>query len=199
VRVKPLKHKMSKKFKFKLNGMEFTLPMKYLKNKDWNGNPIPAEINITQGAGSSLCKQYVKKKFPNVVVSVSSNSFSMGNSVDVYISDEFGAEVDSNIIEDVKSFGSQFVYGKFNGMIDMYESKESGAITESGTKVTGNVKYLHVSNRPKFCSLPDVVKMLKDMMAGQYCYGKVSLEKAIENVKGYGATEGNINKALKLI
>jgi hypothetical protein len=199
VRVKPLKHKMSKKFKFKLNGMEFTLPMKYLKNKDWNGNPIPAEINITQGAGSSLCKQYVKKKFPNVVVSVSSNSFSMGNSVDVYISDELGAEVDSHIIEDVKSFGSQFVYGKFNGMIDMYESKESGAITESGTKVTGNVKYLHVSNRPKFCSLPDVVKMLKDMMAGQYCYGKVSLEKAIENVKGYGATEGNINKALKLI
>jgi hypothetical protein len=199
VRVKPLKHKMSKKFKFKLNGMEFTLPMKYLKNKDWNGNPIPAEINITQGAGSSLCKQYVKKKFPNVVVSVSSNSFSMGNSVDVYISDEFGAEVDSHIIEDVKSFGSQFVYGKFNGMIDMYESKESGAITESGTKVTGNVKYLHVSNRPKFCSLPDVVKMLKDMMAGQYCYGKVTLEKAIENVKGYGATEGNINKALKLI
>jgi hypothetical protein len=199
VRVKPLKHKMSKKFKFKLDGMEFTLPMKYLKNKDWNGNPIPAEINITQGAGSSLCKQYVKKKFPNVVVSVSSNSFSMGNSVDVYISDEFGAEVDSNIIEDVKSFGSQFVYGKFNGMIDMYESKESGAITESGTKVTGNVKYLHVSNRPKFCSLPDVVKMLKDMMAGQYCYGKVTLEKAIENVKGYGATEGNINKALKLI
>lgn len=190
---------MSKKFKFKLNGMEFTLPMKYLKNKDWNGNPIPAEINITQGAGSSLCKQYVKKKFPNVVVSVSSNSFSMGNSVDVYISDEFGAEVDSHIIEDVKSFGSQFVYGKFNGMIDMYESKESGAITESGTKVTGNVKYLHVSNRPKFCSLPDVVKMLKDMMAGQYCYGKVTLEKAIENVKGYGATEGNINKALKLI
>ena len=33
---------MSKKFKFKLDGMEFTLPMKYLKNKDWNGNPIPA-------------------------------------------------------------------------------------------------------------------------------------------------------------
>jgi hypothetical protein len=199
VRVKPLKHNMSKKFKFKLDGMEFTLPMKYLKNKDWNGNPIPAEINITQGAGSSLCKQYVKKKFPNVVVSVSSNSFSMGNSVDVYISDEYGAEVDKSIIEDVKSFGSQFVYGKFNGMIDMYESKESGAITESGTKVTGNVKYLHVSNRPKFCSLPDVVKMLKDMMAGQYCYGKVSLEKAIENVKGYGATEANINKALALI
>jgi len=190
---------MSKKFKFKLDGMEFTLPMKYLKNKDWNGNPIPAEINITQGAGSSLCKQYVKKKFPNVVVSVSSNSFSMGNSVDVYISDEYGAEVDSNIIDDVKYFGSQFVYGKFNGMIDMYESKESGAITESGTKVTGNVKYLQVSNRPKFCSLPDVVKMLKDMMAGQYCYGKVSLEKAIENVKGYGATEANINKALALI
>ena len=190
---------MSKKFKFKLDGMEFTLPMKYLKNKDWNGNPIQPEINVTQGAGSSLCKQYVKQKYPNVVVSVSSSSFSMGNSVDVYISDEYGNEVDSNIISDVKSFGDQFVYGKFNGMIDMYESKSSGALTESGTKITGNCKYLHVQNRPKFCSLPDVVKMLRDMMAGQYCYGKVSLEKAIENVKGYGATQNNIDKGIKLI
>ncbi len=81
----------------------------------------------------------------------------------------------------------------------MYESKKSGVQTESVTKVTGNVKYFLIANRPKFCSLPDVVKMLRDMMAGQYCYGKVSLEKAIENVKGYGATQNNIDKAIKLI
>jgi hypothetical protein len=48
--------------------------------------------------------------------------------------------------------------------------------------------------------LPDIVRMINDMMNGQVCFRtKVSLEKAIEEVKGYGGTETNINKALKLI
>ena len=161
-KLKP-KTNMSKKFKFKLNGMEFSLPIKHLKTTDWNGNPTKPEISINHSAGSNLLKQYVKAKYPNVVVSVSSSTFSMGNSVDVYISDEVGNEVDKSIIEDVKSFGDTFVYGKFNGMIDMYESKESGAVSESGTTITGNIKYLSVNNRPKFCSLPDVVRMLREM------------------------------------
>jgi len=191
---------MSKKFKFKLNGMEFSLPIKHLKKTDWNGNPIKPEISINHSAGSNLLKQYVKAKFPNVVVSVSSSTFSMGNSVDVYISDEVGNEVDKSIIEDVSAFGNQFVYGKFNGMIDMYESKECGATSESGTTITGNIKYLHVQNRPKFCSLPDVVRMLREMTQTEnYVFGMISIEKAIDQVKGYGATESNINKALKLI
>jgi hypothetical protein len=191
---------MSKKFKFKLNGMEFSLPIKHLKTTDWNGNPIKPEISINHSAGSNLLKQYVKAKYPNVVVSVSSSTFSMGNSVDVYISDEVGNEVDKSIIEDVKSFGDTFVYGKFNGMIDMYESKESGAVSESGTTITGNIKYLSVNNRPKFCSLPDVVRMLREMTQTEnYVFGMISVEKAIDQVKGYGATETNINKALKLI
>ena len=191
---------MSKKFKFKLNGMEFSLPIKHLKKTDWNGNPIKPEISINHSAGSNLLKQYVKAKYPNVVVSVSSSTFSMGNSVDVYISDEVGNEVDKSIIEDVSAFGNQFVYGKFNGMIDMYESKECGATSESGTTITGNIKYLHVQNRPKFCSLPDVVRMLREMTQTEnYVFGMISIEKAIDQVKGYGATESNINKALKLI
>jgi hypothetical protein len=199
VSVKPLKHKMSKKFKFKLNGMEFNLPIKHLKKTDWNGNPIKPEISINHSAGSNLLKQYVKQKFPNVVVSVSSSSFANGNSTEVYISDEYGNEVDKSIIDDVKSFGDTFVYGKFNGMIDMYESKESGAVSESGTTITGNIKYLSVNNRPKFCTVPDIVQMIKGMMGGEYVYGPITLEKAIDNIKGYGATTNNINKAIALI
>ena len=190
---------MNKKFKFVLNGMEFSLPSKHLRTKDWGGNPIKPEISINHSAGSNLLKQYVKLKYPNVVVSVSSSTFSMGNSVDVYISDEYGAEVDKSIIEDVKSFGDTFVYGKFNGMIDMYESKESGAVSESGTTINGNIKYLSVHNRPKFCAVPDIVQMIKGVMGGEYVYGPISLEKAIENIKGYGATPNNINKAITLI
>src|SRR6056300_1000285 len=111
---------MSKKFKFQLNGMTFELPTKHLQTTDWSGekleNPI---IRINQTAGAALCKQYVKKMYPKVTVSVSSDSFSMGNSVSVYLSDSVGNEVDKNIVSDVQSFGDQFVYGKFNGMIDM--------------------------------------------------------------------------------
>lgn len=191
---------MNKKFKFKLNGMEFTLPTKHIQTTDWSGNKITPIIRINHSAGSNLLKQYVKQKYPNVVVSVSSSSFSMGNSVDVYISDEVGNEVDSAIIKDVSSFGNQFVYGQFNGMIDMYEHKECGGVTENGTTIEGGIKYLHVQNRPKFCSLPDIVRMLREMTTTEnYVYGMISLEKAIENVKGYGATDNNINKAIKLL
>jgi len=191
---------MSKKFKFKLNGMEFSLPIKHLKTTDWNGNPTKPEISINHSAGSNLLKQYVKAKYPEVTVMVSSSIFSMGNSVDVYITDEVGNPVDKSIVEDVQAFGNQFVYGQFNGMIDMYEHKECGATSESGTTITGNIKYLHVQNRAKHASVPDVCRMLVEMTTTEnYVFGKVSVEKAIEHAKSFGASDNNINKALKLI
>ena len=144
---------MSKKFKFKLDGMEFNLPNKHLRAKDWYGNDIKPEISINQSAASNLLKQYVKKKFPNVTVSVSSSSFSMGNSCDVYISDEVGNPVDKSIIEDVKSWGDQFVYGKFNGMIDMYEYNEGTKTTDNNTPLKYFPSYVFCNNSPKWGSV----------------------------------------------
>lgn len=191
---------MSKKFKFELEGMMFELGIKFLNRVDWNGNPLENPIiNMNHVATANVVKQYVKKKYPNVVVSSSSDSFSMGNSVSIYISDEYGREVDNDIISDVQAFGSQFVYGKFNGMIDMYEHSGKDVKSDNGTDIKAGTKYLSVNNRPKFCTVPDIVRMIKDMMAGQYVYGPISLEKAIGEVKGYGGTENNINKALQLI
>jgi hypothetical protein len=191
---------MSKKFKFELEGIMFELPIKFLKKVDWNGNPLKKPIiNMNHVASANVVKQFVKKKYPNVVVSSSSSSFSMGNSVSIYLSDEYGNGVDESIVKDVNQFGSQFVYGKFNGMIDMYEHNDNNVQSDNGTEIDSGVKYLHVQNRPKFCTVPDIVRMINDMMNGQYVFGKVSLEKAIEEVKGYGGTETNINKALKLI
>jgi hypothetical protein len=190
-----------KKFKFELNGMTFELPTKHLQTEDWSGkkleNPI---IRINQAAGAALCKQYVKKMYPEVVVSVSSDSFSMGNSVSVYISDEYGAEVRKDIIEDVQDFGDQFVYGKFNGMIDMYESRPTVEKTDSGTQLDAGVKYLTVNNRPKHASLPDVVRMLCEMTTTEnYVFGKLSITEAVKKAKDFGATDNNINKALNLL
>ena len=193
---------MSKKFKFQLNGMTFQLPTKHLQTTDWSGeklkNPI---IRINQAAGAALCKQYVKKMYPEVIVSVSSDSFSMGNSVSVYLSDKVGNEISKNIVSDVQSFGEQFVYGKFNGMIDMYEDRD-GTVekTDSGTKMEAGVKYLTVNNSPKHASLPDVCRMLRDMTTTEnYVFGKLSITEAIEKAKDYGANDNNINKAVKLL
>lgn len=192
---------MSKKFKFQLNGMTFELPIKHIQTTDWSGeklkNPI---IRMNQSATASVVKQYVKKMYPHVVVSATSESFSMGNSVSVYISDELGNEVSQSIIEDVDNFGRQFVYGKFNGMIDMYETHSNDGYTDGGTQIDAGTKYLHVQNKPKFCSVPDICRMIKEMTTTtNYVFGKISLDKAVEQIKGYGATDNNITKAVKLM
>ena len=191
----------NKKFKFQLNGMTFELPTKHIQTTTWNGEKLEKPIiRINQAAGAALCKQYVKKMYPNVVVSATSESFSMGNSVSIYISDEVGNEVDNSIISDVQAFGSQFVYGKFNGMIDMYEHSGKDIQTDGGTQIDAGVKYLHVQNKPKFCTVPDICRMLKEMTTTtNYVFGMISVEKAIEQIKGYGASDNNINKALKLM
>jgi len=42
--------------------------------------------------------------------------------------------------------------------------------------------------------------MLREMTQTEnYVFGMISIEKAIEQVKGYGATDNNINKAIKLL
>ena len=192
---------MNKKFKFQLNGMTFELPTKHLQTTDWGGkkleNPI---IRMNQAATAAVCKQYVQKKYPNVTVSVSSDSFSMGNSVSVYLSDAVGNEIDNSIVKDVQAFGSQFVYGSFNGMIDMYEHYDKDGQTDSGTKIDAGTKFLHVSNRPKHASLPDVCRMLREMTTTEnYNFGKLAITEAIVKAKYFGATEVNINKALKLM
>jgi hypothetical protein len=189
-----------KKFKFQLNGMTFELPMKHVQTKDWNGKEIEPTIRMNQAATAAVVKQYVKKMYPEVVVSATSSSFSMGNSVSIYISDEVGNEVSNGIISDVQAFGSQFVYGKFNGMIDMYEHCGKDIETDSGTQIDAGTKFLHVQNRPKFCSVPDIARMLREMTTTtNYVFGMISVEKAIEQIKGYGASDNNINKALKLM
>jgi len=192
---------MSNKFKFQLNGMTFELPTKHIQTTNWSGEKLEKPIiRMNQTATAAVVKQYVKKMYPNVVVSATSDSFSMGNSVSIYISDEKGNEVDNNIISDVQAFGSQFVYGKFNGMEDMYEHHSKEMETDSGTQIDAGTKFLHVQNRPKHASLPDVVRMLCEMTTTEnYVFGKLSITEAVKKAKDFGANENNINKALKLI
>jgi len=192
---------MNKKFKFQLNGMTFELPTKHIQTEDWSGKKLEKPIiRMNQTATASVCKQYVKKMYPKVTVSVSSDSFSMGNSVSVYLSDEMGNEIDKNIVEDVNRFGRQFVYGYFDGMTDMYEHVSKENQTDSGTQIDAGTKFLHVTNGPKHASLPDVCRMLREMTTTEkYNFGKLGITEAIEKAKYFGASDNNINKALKLL
>ena len=193
---------MSKKFKFNLNGMTFQLPQKHLRTHDWYGEELDSpEIYMSHVATASVIKQYVKKNFPSVTVSSTSDSFSGGNSVSIYISDPYGYEVDDEIYRDVSSFAKRFQMGSFNGMIDLYEMNDDrDMVTESGTKIDVSTKWISVNNRPSFGSLPDVVRMLREMTTtNNYVFGQLPLDEAIERVLDYKIPQSKINKAVQLL
>jgi hypothetical protein len=187
------------KIKVKIRGTEFELPSKCLRETDYRGNSIPPYISIDQVGVASICKQYVKKHFPSVACSVSSDSYSMGDSVNVYLSTPSGDNVSKEIISDVVSFCSPFQYGRFNGMEDIYENNESEFRTDNNTLIDGGTKYLFVNNGAKFGTVADVARMLKDYQRGHYNCGPVTLERAIAEILRYKIPQKVVDKALQLI
>lgn len=81
---------------------------------------------------SKLCKQYLKSK--GIVCSVRSDNYSMGNSVNVRVTNQ-----PPEAIEDMKSEFSKYQSGHFDGMTDMYEYSNS-------RNDVPQTKYLFVEN-----------------------------------------------------
>ena len=180
---------MNKKIKFQLAGIEFQLSDKFV-----NGNVI----RMSHVAAANVIKQYVKQTYPNVNVSAKSDSFSMGNSVDVYLSDKYGQPVSNEIAKDIQSFGDQFVYGKFDGMTDMYEYTGKNFLA-GGYEIDPGVKYLTVQNRAQHGSIADTVRMLFDMtMTERYNFGMITLDEATVQCRRFGADQKTIDKAIVL-
>ena len=190
---------MKNKIEFQLENQKFQIESTALRTKTWGGEPCKPYIYLTQKHVASILKQYVKNNYPNVEVWAKSQSYSGGDSVDVYLSLPNGENVDEQIVKDVDRFSRYFEEGKFNGMIDMYEHKEENMSSDNGTEIRGGTKYAFVRNGAPFGSVPDVARMLKDLMAGKYIYGVLTLEGAIEKVKGYKLPQTTINKALQLL
>jgi hypothetical protein len=195
---------MANKIKFQLEDITFEISEKHVQTQSWSGQPLEKPvINVNQVAAASLIKQYAKKRYPEVTVYTSSDSYSMGNSTNIHVTDEYGEPVDKSIIKDIESFGESFVYGSFNGMEDIYEIKESGRkIGElEGYEFERGVKYLFVTSKPKHASLPDVYRMLNQMTSedSPYIFGQLDMEGAIAQAKSFGATDASIKKALKMI
>ena len=180
---------MNKKIKIQLSGREFQISDKFV-----NGNVI----RMNHVAAANIVKQYVKQVYPNVVVSAKSDSFSMGNSVDVYLSNNYGQPVNPLIAKDVQAFGDQFVYGKFDGMTDMYEYTR-GNFVAGEYEIDPGVKYLTVQNRAQYGSVADAVRMLVDMTTTErYNFGMISLEDAILQSRRFGVDQKTLDKAVAL-
>ena len=83
-------------------------------------------------------------------------------------------------------------------MEDIYEYKKDG-VADNGIKIVNYTSYVFIENRPKWDSPLGILQSLKAMMAGDYDFGVVNLETAIQKVKRYGHKDSQINKALQLM
>jgi hypothetical protein len=187
---------MKNKITLTLSGVKLELPIKCLKTNDWSGNKLEKpHIRIGQVESASLIKQFVKQKFPNIVVASASDSYSGGCSCRVYLSDKYGNPVNETITKVVNDFAKQFQEGRFNGMIDCYEYNDTILVSDNGTTIDGGCSYVFVENRPKFGSAPDIIRCIREHIAGNYVCGVQTLEGAKHQIKGY-YKELDITKAL---
>ncbi len=192
---------MKNKIKFNFAGVACEVPSECLITKSYFGEPLEKPfIRIGRKEVASISKQFVKKNFPNILVWASSETFANGNSVSVYVCNGDGSDLntDSSEWKKISSFVRSLSGGRYNGYEDMYEYNEAYE-TDNGTKLESYAKYVHCNNYAPHGTWPSAIKTLKGLIAGEYVFGALSLEKAIEKAKGYGYSESNIEKALKLI
>ena len=184
----------SKKIAIVVGGIKVELPAEVIRMRNDGTTPYIYGSPVIAG---KIVKAYVKSKYPNILIWCKSNSFANGNSMDVHMSNVDGTPVEASIHSDISGFAHNFEYGKFNGWTDCYDSyEESGLKTEKGMEIEAGVKYVSVDNKAPFGTYPDVIRMLEGMIAGEYVFGPLTLEKAIEKVKGYNVTDATIEKAL---
>jgi len=108
-------------------------------------------IYISHVEAGQLVKQFCKKFFPQYVCKVKSDSFSGGNSLDVYMCTKNGGSIPQHHFSKINEFANLWEYGKFNGMYDIYEDYEnSGIKSDNGTEIEAGVKYVHCNNRACF-------------------------------------------------
>lgn len=146
------------KFNFRFAANNFALPQKDIRTTDWYGNSITPIIEARPPIAGKLIKQFVKANYPGVVCAVKSDSFSMGNSLDVWVCHSDGSPIAEEAFEAIRSFTETFVYGRFNGYEDYYEHHRTELRTECGVEIKQDVKYAHTNNSPRWGSVEAAVR-----------------------------------------
>ena len=191
---------MKNKIKFDWCGVNFELPAECLRTTDYWNKPLENPyISIGRKECPAIAKQFMKAKYPHLLVWGKSETFANGNSASVYVCNADGSDLDTQSKEwrEIHSFINQMSGGRYDGWSESYEYGEPGK-SDNGTKLDFGTKYLHIENKAPFGSWPSVLSHIKGLMNGDYVFGVQTLEQSVERVKKY-ATQTNIDKALKLI
>ena len=192
---------MKKTVKFNYLGVRFELPANCLRTNSYSGvalaNPV---ISIGRKEVPLMFKQWMKVKYPTMLVWGKSSSFANGSSSDLYACypNGDGLEYGTKEYNEIASFCNMFKGGHYDGMHDIYEYADNGK-TDNGTELEFNAKYVSFNGKAPYGTWPEALRSLKAMMAGEYVWGALSLEKAIEKLRGYSYTEATIEKALQNI
>jgi len=96
------------------------------------------EVYVRMRGVSSVVRQYIKQRFPKLKYTISSDSYSMGDSVRVRVTDLMGYDQ-----QDVQKMKWVFQEGYFDGMNDIYEYSNGGIQTRlpNGQVLTFGTKY----------------------------------------------------------
>ena len=141
---------MSKKVKISIDGSEFLIPSESIGNDTYNNNE--PYVYMRAKVVASIIKQFVKKNYPSLVCSSTSDVYSGGSSVRVNVCNQDGSSVSSTIYDDIKQWQYKLKAGSFNGMIDMYESREDSPTTDNGTPLKYFPSYIFIENKPNWGS-----------------------------------------------
>ena len=146
------------KFSISFGGSTYELPTKALRTKTYGPNKGSKYVYVNPPIAGLLVKQFVKKNYPNIICRIVSESFSGGNSLRVNVCTNVGGPVSEDIYKAISNFVNMWEYGKFNGMIDMYEDYEnSGAVSDNGIELDASVKHAFTYNQPRFGTVEWVV------------------------------------------
>lgn len=137
-----------KKVKISIDGNDFLIPSESIGYDTYNNNE--PYVYMRAKVVASIIKQYVKKNYPSLVCSSTSDVYSGGSSVRVNVCNSDGSSVDSTIYDDIKKWEYMLKGGSFNGMIDMYESREDNPTTDNGTPMKYFPSYIFIENKPNW-------------------------------------------------
>lgn len=138
-------------FSTEINGRTFKFKNVKLDKVTYSGG---VRFYAPMGTVSSVVRQYVKQRWPQVgKFNISSDSFSMGDSVTVYLN-----FVDNDLFKEIsRELTMLFQRGRFNGMEDIYEYSDRDSrftlnMEDEDSPTTIDTKWMSTQNRPKFDS-----------------------------------------------
>ena len=144
--------RMNKKVKISIQGNQFLIPSDSVSYDTYNNNE--PYIYMRAKLCASIIKQFVKKEFPNVVVSATSDVYSGGSSVRVNVCNPDGTSLPEADFKRISNWKYILQAGSFNGMIDMYEDREDSPTTDSGTPLKYFPSYIFIDNKPAWDTVP---------------------------------------------